>query len=175
MAAGSGAGSLPRNSFSAPALMTGRWSVLRAGGVFTGGGSVQGEARTGLLPPLKIPTSKRQCHLRRSSELPWEQPATFRVVTVSHRLEHSLQGIRKAQPMARNRRARSSPRGRASSFTRSSKKGRRPKPTQLMTSYPIRKTAPATERGRSRTRPPSLPERTIHPPSAVRPVIMPTW
>jgi hypothetical protein len=40
---------------------------------------------------------------------------------------------------------------------------------------PTRKTAPATERGRSRTRPPSLPERTIHPPSAVRPVIMPTW
>jgi hypothetical protein len=63
MAAGSGAGSLPRNSFSARALMTGRWSVLRAGGVFTGGGSVQGEARTGLLPWLKIPTSKRQCHL----------------------------------------------------------------------------------------------------------------
>jgi hypothetical protein len=36
-------------------------------------------------------------------------------------------------------------------------------------------TAPATERGRSRTRPPSLPDRTIHLPSAVCPVIMPTW
>jgi hypothetical protein len=38
----------------------------------------------------------------------------------------------------------------------------------------IRKTAPATERGRSRTWPPSLPERTIHSPLAVRPVISPT-
>jgi hypothetical protein len=40
MAAGSGAGSLPRNSFSAPALMMGRWS-------FSGpAASLRGEARS---------------------------------------------------------------------------------------------------------------------------------
>ena len=36
----------------------------------------------------------------------------------------------------------------------------------------MRNTAPATERGRSRTRLPSLPDRTIHLPSSVCPVIM---
>lgn len=40
---------------------------------------------------------------------------------------------------------------------------------------PVRNTAPATERGRSRTLPPSFPDFTIHWPLAVRPVIMPTW
>src|SRR3979411_2718509 len=39
----------------------------------------------------------------------------------------------------------------------------------------MRNTAPATDRGRSRTLPPSLPERTIHWPLAPCPVIRPTW
>lgn len=38
----------------------------------------------------------------------------------------------------------------------------------------IRKTAPEIERARSRTRPPSFPDRTIHWPLAVCPVISPT-
>lgn len=39
----------------------------------------------------------------------------------------------------------------------------------------MRKIAPATERGRSRTLPPSLPDFTIHWPFGARPVMMPTW
>jgi hypothetical protein len=48
------------------------------------------------------------------------------------------------------------------------------RPAQASISQPVRKTAPATDIGRSRTALPSFPDLTIHMPLDERPVIMPT-